>query len=98
MKTKILKMVLPAFVLMLAVFGAFAFKSAESKALLAPETGWINLPGQPCAIPVECDNTPSDFICQAFHNGMLRQAFGKTSEQPPVCNKILYRPSWLSKN
>src|SRR5690606_2308984 len=92
MKTKILKMVLPAFVLMLAIFGAFAFKSAGDKALLLPETGWINLPGQPCLTTVQCDTTPSDFVCEVFHNGELHQAFGKTSEEPPICNKTLYRP------
>lgn len=92
MKTKFLKMVLPASVLMLAVFGAFAFKGADNKALLAPQTGWINLPGQPCLVQVPCDSTPSDFICTTIYNGVSRQAFGKVSEQPPMCNKVLYRP------
>lgn len=91
MKTNFLKIVLPAFVLMLAVFGAFAFKNVEKSALLAPETGWINLPGQPCSVQVECDNTVKPFVCTAIHNGTSQQAFGKISPQAMSCNKVLYR-------
>lgn len=91
MKSKKIKMVLPALVLMLAVFGAFAFKSAEDKALLAPETGWASLPGQPCAIQVQCDNEVNPFVCTVVHEGITRQAFGLVSKNPPICNKVLYR-------
>lgn len=91
MKAKIFKMVLPAFILMLAVFGAFAFKNADNKALLAPETGWINLPGQPCFLEVSCDDALSPFVCTTIHNGVTRQAFGKENPQSMVCDKVLYR-------
>jgi hypothetical protein len=91
MKTKILKLVLPAFVLMLAVGSAYAFKFEENKALLAPKTGWINLPGEPCAIEVQCSDTPSDQICTAIHNGNLYQAFGKNNPQIMICIQILFR-------
>ncbi|MCK0115242.1 DUF6520 family protein [Gelidibacter sp. F63206] len=98
MKVKIFKMVLPVFVLMLAVVSAFAFKSVEDKALLAPELGWINLSSQPCAIQVtDCDNTPSEFVCTAFYEGESHQVFGKTGTQPLVCNKQLFRSNMGSR-
>lgn len=88
MKTKFFKLVLPAFVFMLAIVSAFAFKGIEESALLAPEAGWINLPGQPCHLEVECSNDPGP-ICTTVYNGMEFQAFGKTSEVPLICNKVL---------
>jgi hypothetical protein len=91
MKTKILKLVLPAFVLMLAVVSAYAFKSVEDKALLAPETGWLAIPGQPCDVQVECSTTPSDIMCSAIHNGTSYQAFGKNNPNILICIKILFR-------
>ncbi len=91
MKAKILKTVLPAFVLMLAVFSAFAFKRAENKALLALENGWINLSGQPCHVQVQCDNTTSPFVCKAVYNGVEHQAYGKVNPKVMSCTKILYR-------
>ncbi|MGV3460263.1 MAG: DUF6520 family protein [Flavobacterium sp.] len=91
MKTKFFKMVLPALTLMLAVFGAFAFKTVDSKALLAPESAWINLPGQPCAVEVQCDNTPG-LTCTAIYQGTTHQAFGKVNPSQMICNKVLYRP------
>ncbi|MGQ2981866.1 DUF6520 family protein [Flavobacterium sp.] len=90
MKTNFLKMVLPAFALLLAVFGAFAFKSVEDKALLAAQPGWISPPGQPCSVQVQCDNTVKPFMCTAIHNGVEYQAFGKLNPQSP-CNITLYR-------
>lgn len=92
MKAKILKIVLPSFVILVAVFSAFAFKSTENKKLLTPETGWINLPGDPCAIKVQCDTTPTPFVCTAIYNGITYQALGKTNPQMMICNKVLYRP------
>lgn len=92
MKTKILKMILPVFVLMLAVVSAFAFKNAENKALLTFESGWLDIPGNPCNIEVECDNSPSDFICTAFHNNVEYQAYGKVIPNSLVCDKVLYMP------
>ncbi|MBO3100271.1 DUF6520 family protein [Gelidibacter pelagius] len=92
MKSKILKMVLPAFVLMLAVVSAFAFESAQEKTLLAPETGWINLPDLPCAVEVKCDNTIKPFMCTTVHtDGNTYQAFGKYGSEDSPCIKPLYR-------
>ncbi|MGV3460261.1 MAG: DUF6520 family protein [Flavobacterium sp.] len=90
MRLKFLKSILPVFTLVLAVFSAFAFKSADEK-LLAPESGWINLPGLPCAIITQCDNTPGS-VCTAVYQGSVYQAFGKEFPTAMFCNKILYRP------
>lgn len=92
MKVKIIKIVLPVFVLMLAVFSAFAFKSVEDKALLAPEKGWINVSGQLCHIKVKCENTPSAFVCTTIYQGVSHQAFGKITPEAIICDKVLYRP------
>lgn len=92
MRTQFFKMVLPAFVLLLAVFGAFAFKGADSKAVLAPESGWINLPGQPCAVQVQCNNDPGP-VCTAIYQGTSHQVFGKLNPQAMACNKVLSRPA-----
>ena len=93
MKTKFFKTVLPAFVIMLAVVSAFAFKSVEDKTLLAPETGWVSLPGNPCIVTsIECDNNPDlTEICTVFYQGNMHQAFGKTSDVPLICNRVLYK-------
>jgi hypothetical protein len=91
MKTKFFKIVLPTFILMLAVVSAFAFKNVEDKALLAPETGWINLNNKPCAESVQCTTDPGP-ICTMVHLGVTYQAFGKISENPPVCTKVLRKP------
>lgn len=92
MKTKILKMILPAVVFMLAVVSAFAFKNVERKALLAPEPGWVNLPGNPCSIEVMCDDDPTlSQVCTAIINGIEYQAFGKSSSSPN-CIRVLYKP------
>jgi len=90
MKTIKMKSILPACIFMLAIVSAFAFKGAQESPLLTPDTGWINLPGQPCAIEVQCDNNPGP-ICTAIHNGVEYQAFGKTSEMPLICTKVLSR-------
>ncbi|MGQ2981865.1 DUF6520 family protein [Flavobacterium sp.] len=90
MQLKKHKTVLPAFALLLAVFSAFAFKSVGDEQLLAPENGWINLPTEPCAIQVQCDNTITQFVCTGIYQGITYQAFGKTA--PLRCNKVLYRP------
>ena len=89
MKTKIFKMLLPTFAIMLAVSGAFAFKNADDNALFAPETGWINLPNEPCLIAVDCQSDPNPFMCTTIYKGVTHQAFGKTS--PSSCIKQLYR-------
>jgi len=91
MKTNFLKMGMSMFVLMLAIVSAFAFKTVETKALFGPETGWINLPGTPCAISVPCDNTPSNFTCKAIHDEVERDAFGKNDPQLMICTKTLFR-------
>lgn len=94
MKTKILKMVLPAFIIMMAVLSAYAFKKAEKKELLAPTSGWISLPGQPpCSTEVMCDDVEKPLLCTVVHQGVNYQAFGITSVNPVTCNKLLYR--WI---
>ncbi|WP_417558493.1 DUF6520 family protein [Mesoflavibacter zeaxanthinifaciens] len=93
MKTKKFKTVLPVFVLILAIASAFAFKDTEESPLLAPETGWINLPGTPCAIAVECDNNPLlEVVCTAIYNGVEYQAFGKPNPSSMLCSRVLYKP------
>lgn len=92
MKTRILKLVLPTFVLLMAVFSAFAFKNSENIVLSVPETGWLNLPGQPCIIQVNCNSTVSLFVCTAIYNGTEYQAFGKENSSGLICNKALFRP------
>lgn len=89
MRTKLFKLSLPAFVIMLAVCSAFAFTGSGNQALLAPETGWINLPGNPCAIEVSCRND-SGVLCTAFYNGEVHQAYGKTDPKM-ACTKVLYK-------
>ncbi|HXJ99558.1 MAG TPA: DUF6520 family protein [Gelidibacter sp.] len=92
MKTKFLKTVLPAIVLMLAVASAFAFKNVEGKALLAPEIGWVNLEGSPCEVPVMCDNNPAlNVICKTIVNNQVHQAFGKPFPGSMSCITVLYR-------
>ncbi|WP_027126467.1 DUF6520 family protein [Gelidibacter mesophilus] len=92
MKTKFLRSILPAFVFMLAVVSAFAFKGIEEKALLAPETGWINLPGTPCTVAVECDNNPLlEEVCTVIYNGVRHQAFGKQDPSSMNCARVLYK-------
>jgi len=86
---KIIRTILPILILSIAVISAFAFKGYNETIVL--ETGWINLPGNPCAIEVQCNNTPSDFICNAFYNGTIYQAFGKPNPNILICNKILWR-------
>lgn len=91
MKTKFLKLVLPTFILLLAIGSAYAFKNVEKQELLAPEVGWISLAGEPCSLPVQCSTTPSEFMCTAVHNGANYQAFGKNNPNLLVCIKILFR-------
>jgi len=86
MKTTFFKMILPAFVLLVAVTASFAFKTAEEK--LVPETGWINLPGDPCAASVECKTDEGD-VCTLFYNGETHIAYGKIA--PMNCTKALQR-------
>jgi len=90
MKTKFLKMVLPISILMLAVVSAFAFKNVEEKALLGPEKGWLIIPGNPCSIEVDCDNSPNPAICTGVFGGMEYVARGKEHPTGP-CVKVLYR-------
>jgi hypothetical protein len=78
------------FIVGIAVFSSFAFNTINNEKF-ALEDGWINLPGDPCALPVQCDNTPSDNICSAVYNGILYQAFGKVNPSVNICNKILFR-------
>jgi len=93
MKTKKMKSVLPACIFMLAIVSAFAFKGIEENPLLAPETGWINLPGTPCAIAVECDNNPLlEVVCTTIYNGVEHQAFGKPNPSSMNCSRVLYKP------
>lgn len=86
MKTTFFKMILPAFVLILAVTGAFAFKSNDKS--LAVETAWINLPGQPCFQSVQCTTDPGA-ECTLFYNGADHIAKGKVTEMN--CSKTLQR-------
>lgn len=90
MRTKMFRLMLPAFVIGLAVFSAFAFTGSGNQALLAPETGWINLPGEPCAIRVQCDAQLGP-VCTAVYNGQTHQAFGKINPESMTCTKVLYR-------
>jgi hypothetical protein len=88
MKTRILKMILPAAVIMFAVVGAFASQTS-SKGVLAVQTGYIDSPS-PCSVPVTC-NTNSGVICTLLVNGVQHQAFGKISPQATNCTKVLFR-------
>lgn len=91
MKTKSVRRVLPLFAFMAAVAGAFAFGQGESK-VLAPEMGWINLPGQPCAVEVQCDNRSTGPLCTAIYQGTSHQAFGKSDPSVNICDKVLRMP------
>jgi len=91
MKTKIFKTVLPALAIMLAVFGAFAFERADADAF-APETGWLEIPGNPCNIQAQCDNTTLGVVCSAFHLGTSYTAKGKSNPSVNICDKTLRMP------
>ena len=87
MKRKFLKPVLPLGAVLLAVAGAFA--AGGNKTAVPPQTGWINLPGQPCHQSVQC-RTETGSICTLNYNGQDYQAFGK-DPQTMECNVRLYR-------
>jgi hypothetical protein len=87
---KSIKVALPFLLIAISIFSAFAFKSSDN-AELSLEFGWINLPGDPCAIMVQCDNIPSNFICTAIYEGTEYQAFGKAFPTSTNCNKLLFR-------
>ncbi|WP_281233659.1 DUF6520 family protein [Flavobacterium gelatinilyticum] len=89
MKTTFFKHSLPVFAILLAIGGAFAFQKPAHKELL-PEAGWINLPGNPCAVETQC-NTDDGPACMLFYNGQNRQAFGKNSITGE-CTEVLSRP------
>lgn len=91
MKRFFAKKAMPAIAVMAAVMGAFAFERAEDTALI-PETGWINLPGKPCEVPVNCDFRPSGPVCTASYQGTTHQAFGKNDPAVNICAKTLRMP------
>jgi len=93
MKSKIFKFSVPTLMFILAIFSAYAFKSVESKSRFAPETGWVNLPSNPCVITdAECDNNPNlTEICTIIYQGNMHQVFGKVSDNPLDCTRTLYK-------
>lgn len=91
MKTIFARRVMPAFAVMAAVMGAFAFERAEATAMV-PETGWINLPGEPCEVPVQCDFRPSGPLCTATYEGTSHVAKGKSNPAVNICDKTLRMP------
>lgn len=86
MKTLVLKSVLPAFSMLLAVGGAISSQKPASKKLVN-ETGWINLVGSPCHTSKQC-RTEIGTACTLFYNGQYRAVLGKDSNM--VCNRELY--------
>lgn len=91
MKTKIFKTVLPALSIMMAVFGAFAFERSDASTL-APEVGWLEIPGNPCNIQTQCDFRPVGPICTASHLGVSYVAKGKSNPAVNICDKTLRMP------
>lgn len=91
MKTRIFKTVLPALSLMLAVFGAFAFERADA-GTLAHEFGWLEIPGNPCNVQVQCDNTPIGPLCTGVYLGTSYTAKGKSNPSVNICDKELRMP------
>jgi hypothetical protein len=92
MKSIILKKMMPVAVFVLGISGAFLTTSMQSDAKLdevAPVLGYIEMFGDPCAIPVACSDTVGE-VCHLFNNEDLPQAFGEDS--PTTCSKEVYRP------
>ena len=87
MKTTFLKAIVPVATFMLAIGGAFGSKDSAADDFAA-ETGWINSPTA-CSVSKQCDTQLND-ECTIMVNHVPVQAFGKTSESPLACTKILY--------
>ncbi|KFF16529.1 DUF6520 family protein [Flavobacterium hydatis] len=92
MKAIILKKMMPAAVFVLAISGAFLTMSMQSEAKvndLAPVIGFVALPGNPCAIPVACDDTGGQ-VCRLFYpNGPQAR---ELNDEGTTCSEPLFRP------
>ncbi|EAQ47924.1 MULTISPECIES: DUF6520 family protein [Leeuwenhoekiella] len=88
MKNAQRKLILPALVMGLGVFGAFV-STAHTAASFAPQTGYVEN-NQPCDTPVSCD-TDGEVMCTLIINGEEQIARGKLT---PVsdCTVPLFRP------
>ncbi|MCC4214234.1 DUF6520 family protein [Leeuwenhoekiella parthenopeia] len=82
------KLILPALVMGLGVFGAFV-STAHTAATFAPEIGYVEN-DQPCDTPVSCD-TSGEELCTLVINDQEQIARGKLT---PVsdCTVPLFRP------
>lgn len=86
MKTTFLKSTLSfAAVAIMGISGAFLTTSMQSGKAFSPKQGFVDGPQGPCSVAVNCNTTPSAFICQASSGA---QAFGKANN----CTEVLYRP------
>jgi hypothetical protein len=92
MRTIIFKKMMPLAVFVLGISGAFLTTSMQSGAKvddLAPVIGFVALPGNPCAIPVACDED-GDQVCRLFYpNGPQAR---QLNDEGTTCTEPLFRP------
>lgn len=88
MKNQMFKKMIPMFVFILGILGAFGTMSMQSADELAPKTGWAtNQLGQPCALQVECSDTGVSMCRVNYPSGQI--AFDKVGN---TCINALFRP------
>ena len=87
MKNSKRKLILPALVVGMGIFGAFV-STAHTADTFAPEIGYVEN-DEPCDTPVNCDTTGGE-LCTVQINGQTVQAFGKLTPASD-CNRTLYR-------
>jgi hypothetical protein len=90
MKTIILKKMMPIAVFVLGIFGALITTSMQSatKTVWMPVQGFVNLPNDPCQLPVECSAIGSAVCRLNFATGP--RAYAKDS--PTACMITVFRP------
>lgn len=79
------KMLLPIFVIAMAITGAF-MTSAKAEVTSTLKKGYVDAP-EPCTVEVNCD-TQGTILCT---DQMGLQAFGKINPNDTSCPQILYR-------
>lgn len=90
MKTLILKNMMPFAVAVLGISGAFVTTSMQSASKSAfPKIGYTLNAQSHCNVEVNCNTTPSQFVCRAGGTSGA-QAYGKNPQGD--CVEILYRP------
>lgn len=86
MKTKKVKIMMPAFAIMFAIVSAFAtnVNGKEKSSAIVP--GYLDAP-EPCEVSIDCSDTGT-IICTA-PNG--QQVFGKENPNGTTCSLEVYQ-------